>query len=103
MTTVHLTDAASISQSLKNLCRTKKNTVQEVQHSHFSLKNRIIMKFEKEHPYMKRLDEVLKQFVIVKVDVDEVERGEDSEDYEEMKQIILDALFMRYAGETIRK
>jgi hypothetical protein len=61
------------------------------------------MKFEKEHPYMKRLDEVLKQFVIVKVDVDEVERGEDSEDYEEMKQVVLDALFMRYAGETIRK
>ena len=63
-----------------------------------------MMKFEKDHPYMKRLDEVLKQFLVVKVeDIEEVERGEDSEDYEEMKQVILDALFMRYAGETIRK
>ena len=62
------------------------------------------MKFEKDHPYMKRLDEVLKQFLVVKMnDIEEVERGEDSEDYEEMKQVILDALFMRYAGETIRK
>jgi hypothetical protein len=60
--------------------------------------------FEKDHPYMKRLDEVLKQFLVVKMnDIEEVERGEDSEDYEEMKQVILDALFMRYAGETIRK
>tara|TARA_B110000902_G_scaffold249386_1_gene307530 strand:+ start:402 stop:596 length:195 start_codon:yes stop_codon:yes gene_type:complete len=60
--------------------------------------------FEKDHPYMKRLDEVLKQFLVVKMnDIEEVERGEDSNDYEEMKQVILDALFMRYAGETIRK
>ena len=60
--------------------------------------------FEKDHPYMKRLDEVLKQFLVVKMnDIEEVERGEDSKDYEEMKQVILDALFMRYAGETIRK
>jgi len=48
---------------------------------------------------MKRLDEVLKQFVIVKIDVDKVERSpEDTEDYEEMKQTVLDALFMRYTG-----
>ena len=60
--------------------------------------------FPKDHPYMKRLDEVLKQFLVVKMnDIEEVERGEDSNDYEEMKQVILDALFMRYAGETIRK
>ena len=53
---------------------------------------------------MKRLDEVLKQFLVVKMnDIEEVERGEDSNDYAEMKQVILDALFMRYAGETIRK
>ena len=57
--------------------------------------------FEKDHPYMKRLDEVLKQYSVVKVaDSNGAHHGED---YEEMKQVILDALFMRYAGETIRK
>ena len=50
---------------------------------------------------MKRLDETLKQYSVVKVaDVNGAHHGED---YEEMKQVILDALFMRYAGETIRK
>ena len=59
------------------------------------------MKFEEDHPYMKRLDEVLKQYSVVKVsDANGAHHGED---YEEMKQVILDALFMRYAGETIRK
>ena len=59
------------------------------------------MKFEKDHPYMKRLDEVLKQYSVVKVaDGNGAHHGVD---YEEMKQAILDALFMRYAGETIRK
>jgi len=59
------------------------------------------MKFEKDHPYMKRLDETLRQYSVVKVaDTNGAHHGED---YEEMKQAILDALFMRYAGETIRK
>ena len=59
------------------------------------------MKFEKDHPYMKRLDETLKQYSVVKVaDTNGAHHGAD---YEEMKQVILDALFMRYAGETIRK
>ena len=59
------------------------------------------MKFEKDHPYMKRLDETLKQYSVVKVaDGNGAHHGAD---YEEMKQVILDALFMRYAGETIRK
>ena len=59
------------------------------------------MKFEKDHPYMKRLDETLKQYSVVKVaDSNGAHHGAD---YEEMKQVILDALFMRYAGETIRK
>ena len=50
---------------------------------------------------MKRLDEVLNQYSVVKVaDVNGAHHGED---YEEMKQVILDSLFMRYAGETIRK
>tara|TARA_B100001079_G_C16221469_1_gene430472 strand:- start:547 stop:768 length:222 start_codon:yes stop_codon:yes gene_type:complete len=53
-------------------------------------------KFQKDHPYMKRLDETLKQYSVVKVaDVDGAHHGED---YEEMKQDILDSLFMRYAG-----
>ena len=59
------------------------------------------MKFEEDHPYMKRLDETLKQYSVVKVaDGNGAHHGVD---YEEMKQAILDALFMRYAGETIRK
>ena len=59
------------------------------------------MKFEEDHPYMKRLDEVLKHYFVVKVsDANGAHHGQD---YEEMKQVILDALFMRYAGETIRK
>jgi hypothetical protein len=59
------------------------------------------MKFEEDHPYMKRLDEVLNQYSVVKVaDTNGAHHGQD---YEEMKQVILDALFMRYAGETIRK
>ena len=59
------------------------------------------MKFEEDHPYMKRLDEALKQYSVVKVaDTNGAHHGKD---FEEMKQVILDALFMRYAGETIRK
>ena len=59
------------------------------------------MKFEKDHPYMKRLDEALKQYSVVKVaDTNGAHHGED---YEEMKQVILDALFTNYLGNTIRK
>ena len=59
------------------------------------------MKFEKDHPYMKRLDETLKQYSVVKVaDSNGAHHGAD---YEEMKQVILDALFTSYLGETIRK
>lgn len=53
-------------------------------------------KFEKDHPYMKRLDETLRQYSVVKVD--EGVEADHGEDYEEMKQDILDSLFMRYAG-----
>jgi hypothetical protein len=59
------------------------------------------MKFEKDHPYMIRLDEVLKQFFVVKVD--DANGAEHGEDYEEIKQVILDSLFTSYLGETIRK
>ena len=50
---------------------------------------------------MKRLDEVLKQYSVVKVaDTNGAHHGQD---YEEMKQVILDSLFTSYLGETIRK
>ena len=50
---------------------------------------------------MIKLDEVLKQYSVVKVaDTNGAHHGED---YEEMKQVILDALFMKYVGQTIRK
>ena len=62
------------------------------------------MKFDKDHPYMIRLDEVLKQYSIVKVEYElndsDIDHGED---YEEMKQVILDALFLKYLGQDIRK
>ena len=51
------------------------------------------MKFEKDHPYMIQLDEVLKQYSVVKVaDVNGAHHGVD---YEEMKQVILNAFFLK--------
>ena len=59
------------------------------------------MKFEEDHPYMIKLDEVLKQYSVVKVaDTNGAHHGKD---FEEMKQVILEALFTSYLGETIRK
>ena len=59
------------------------------------------MKFEEDHPYMIKLDEVLKQYSVVKVaDTNGAHHGAD---FEEMKQVILDALFTNYLGNTIRK
>jgi hypothetical protein len=50
-----------------------------------------MMKFPKDHPYMIRLDEVLKQYFVCKViDANGAEHGEE---YEEMKEEILNALF----------
>jgi len=57
--------------------------------------------YPKDHQYMKRLDEVLKHYFVVKVD--DANGAEHGEDYEEMKQVILDSLFTSYLGETIRK
>ena len=56
-------------------------------------------KFPKDHPYMIRLDEVLSHYFVVKTDVPAVH----GEEYEEMKEEILDSLFLNYLGETIRK
>ena len=49
----------------------------------------------------KELDEVLKQYSVVKVaDTNGAHHGKD---FEGMKQVILDALFTNYLGNTIRK
>ena len=51
-----------------------------------------MMKFPKDHPYMIRLDEVLKQYFVCKVtDANGAKHGEE---YEEMKEEILNALFV---------
>ena len=57
--------------------------------------------YPKDHQYMKRLDEVLKQFFVVKVD--DANGAEHGEDYEEMKQVILDALFHHHQQAKIRE
>ena len=50
------------------------------------------MKFPKDHPYMIRLDKALKQYYVCKViDANGAEHGEE---YEEMKEEILNALFV---------
>ena len=56
-------------------------------------------RFPKDHPYMIRLDEVLSHYFVVKTDVPAVHGKE----YEEMKEEILDSLFLNYLGEPIRK
>ena len=56
-------------------------------------------KFPKDHPYMKRLDEVLSHYFVLKT----IEPAVQGEDYEEMKEEILDSLFLNYLGEPIRK
>ena len=53
------------------------------------------LKFEKNHPYAKKLDEVLSHYFIVKTDVPAVH----GEEYEDMKQLILDSLFSELRDE----
>ena len=48
---------------------------------------------------MKRLDEVLSHYFVTKT-IDPAAHGED---YEEMKEEILDSLFLNYLGQDIRK
>ena len=55
--------------------------------------------FPKDHPYMKRLDEVLSHYFVLKT-IDPAVHGED---YEEMKEEILDSLFLNNVVEPIRK
>ena len=49
------------------------------------------MKFEKDHPYMKSLDEALKQYSVVKVN--DANGAHHGVDYEEMRIAILNSLF----------
>ena len=55
--------------------------------------------FPKNHPYSLALDEVLSHYFVTKT-IDPAAHGED---YEEMKEEILDSLFLNYLGEPIRK
>ena len=56
-------------------------------------------KHPKDHPYMIRLDKALKQYFVCKVsDANGAHHGEE---YEEMKEVILDALF--HPPEDVRK
>ena len=63
------------------------------------MKNTKRQQFPKDHPYMKRLDEVLSHYFVTKT-IDPAVHGED---YEEMKEEILDSLFLNYLGQDIRK
>ena len=47
------------------------------------------MKYPKNHPYSLALDEVLSHYFVVRTDVPAVH----GEEYEEMKELILDSLF----------
>ena len=55
--------------------------------------------YPKDHPYMIRLEEVLSHYFVTKT-IDPALHGED---YEEMKEEILDSLFLNYLGQDIRK
>ena len=55
--------------------------------------------FPKNHPYSRAIDEVLSHYFVTKT-IDPAVHGED---YEEMKEEILDSLFLNYLGEPIRK
>ena len=63
------------------------------------MKQRNRQQFPKDHPYMKRLDEVLSHYFVLKT-IDPAVHGEE---YEEMKEEILDSLFLNYLGQDIRK
>jgi hypothetical protein len=63
------------------------------------MKQRNRQQFPKDHPYMIRLDEVLSHYFVTKT-IDPALHGED---YEEMKEEILDSLFLNYLGQDIRK
>ena len=47
--------------------------------------------YHKDHPYMKALDKALKQYFVVKVD--DANGAEHGDEYEEMREAILNSLF----------
>ncbi len=49
-------------------------------------------KYPKNHPYSRALDEVLSHYFVVKTDVPAAH----GEEYEEMKELILDSLFHKH-------
>ena len=55
--------------------------------------------FPKDHPYMIRLDEVLSHYFVTKT-IDPAVHGEE---YEEMKEEILDSLFLNNVVESTTK
>ena len=57
------------------------------------------MKYPKNHPYSRSLDEVLSHYFVTRTDVPAVH----GEDYEEMKELILDSLFHPLEIEKERK
>ena len=63
------------------------------------MKQRKQQRFPKDHPYMKRLDEVLSHYFVLKT-IDPALHGED---YEEMKEEILDSLFLNDVVESTTK
>ena len=57
------------------------------------------MKFPKNHPYSLALDEVLSHYFVVRTDVPAAH----GEEYEEMKELILDSLFLNNVVESTTK
>ena len=51
-----------------------------------------ITKYPKNHPYSRALDEVLSHYFVVKTDVPAAH----GEEYEDMKELILDSLFHKH-------
>ena len=56
-------------------------------------------KYPKNHPYSRALDEVLSHYFVVKTDVPAAH----GEEYEEMKELILDSLFHKHNNDNKEK
>ena len=56
-------------------------------------------KYPKNHPYSRALDEVLSHYFVVKTDVPAAH----GEEYEEMKELILDSLFHKHNNDNTEK
>ena len=56
-------------------------------------------KYPKNHPYSRALDEVLSHYFVVRTDVPAAH----GEEYEEMKELILDSLFHKHNNDNKEK